>query len=379
MKSPALLIGAALGAFIFFAGCSRSDNAAKKTGAPVPVLAALAVVKNVPTEIRAIGNVTAISRVTVRPQITGKLQAVNFQEGQPVRRGDLLFTIDPRPWQAALDQAQATLARDTAQLENAKIQFHRAQKLLAEKIASQDEFDTSKAAMDAFTGTVAADTAAVSNATLNLEYTQIRSPVDGVTGSQQVFAGNIVKSPDDVMLTINQIHPIYVAFAVPEQNLPQIKNEMAAHALNAEAGFAGLKGAAPQGEVTFVDNAVDPTTGMIQLKATFANEDAKLWPGQFVQVTLTLSEIANAVVVPSQAIQTGQSGQFVFVIKPDQTVEMRGVTPGDTLRDETIVTSGLRAGETVVTDGQLRLVPGAKVAVKSSLSGHAGTNAPAKP
>ena len=359
MKNIRSLFLAALPAVVLSAGCSQ--KAPPRTAPPVPVLAAPAVAKNIPTEIRAIGNVTPISKVTVRSQITGKLTAVNFKEGQAVKTGDLLFTIDPRP-------AQAALARDTAQLENARIQFAREQKLYDQKLISQDEHDTSKATRDTLAATVQTDE-------LNLEYCEIHSPVDGVAGSQQVFAGNIVKSPDDVLVTINQIHPIYVAFAVPEQNLAQIKSEMAAHTLKVETRFAGMTGESPQGEVTFVDNTVDPTTGMIQLKATFANDDAKLWPGQFVQVTMTLSEIAGAVVVPSQAIQTGQSGQFVFVVKPDQTVEMRTVTPGDTLQGETVVKSGLRAGETVVTDGQLRLVPGAKVAVKTSLS--ESTNSPA--
>lgn len=365
MKIHHLILASALSAALGIVGCSPKDNAVGKTAPAVPVLVAPALVKNVPTEIRAIGNVTPISKVTVRSQITGKLTAVNFKEGQEVKAGDLLFTIDPRPWQAAL-------ARDQAQFENAQIQFEREQKLFNQKIASQDEYDTSKAARDTLAATVQTDE-------LNLEYCAIRSPVDGVTGSQQVFAGNIVKSPDDVMVTINQIHPIYVAFAVPEQILPQIKSEMAVHPLKVTTSFAGMSGAAPQGEVTFVDNSVDPTTGMIQLKATFANDDAKLWPGQFVQTTLTLSEITNAVVVPSQAIQTGQNGQFLFVVKADQTVEQRPVTPGNTLHGETVVASGLQPGETVVTDGQLRLTTGAKVNVKTSLSGNTDTNAPAQP
>jgi membrane fusion protein, multidrug efflux system len=351
------------------AGCSRGDGRMKKGGAPVPVLVTRVVETNLPAQISAIGNVTPISKVTVRSQITGKLASVNFQEGQPVTKGDMLFTIDPRPAQAALEQARANLARDTAQLENAKIQFGRVQKLFADKVASQDEFDTSKAGLDALVGTVAADQAAVSNATLNLEYTTIRSPVDGVAGSQQVFAGNIVKSPDDAMLTINQIHPIYVSFAVPEQYLSQIRREMAGKTLKVQTSFAGMSGPTPEGDLTFVDNAVDATTGTIQLKATFANEDNRLWPGQFVQVRLALAEIANAIVVPSQAIQTGQNGDYVFVVKSDQTVEMRPVKTGDDLDGETAITSGLKAGETVVTDGQLNLVPGKAVNVKSPGTG----------
>jgi multidrug efflux system membrane fusion protein len=370
MKTNNLTMTAGLSALavaVGLAGCSRGDGRMKKGGVPVPVLVAKAVETNLPVQIHAIGNVTPISKVTVRSQITGKLASVNFKEGQPVKSGDLLFTIDPRPPQAALEQARANLARDTAQLENARIQFGRVQKLFADKVASQDEFDTSKAGLDALVGTVAADQAAVSNATLNLEYTTIRSPVDGVAGSQQVFEGNIVKSPDDAMLTINQIHPIYVSFALPEQYLSQIRREMAGKTLKVQASFAGMSGPTPEGDLTFVDNAVDATTGTIQLKATFANEDNKLWPGQFVQVRLALAEIANAIVVPSQAIQTGQSGDYVFVVKSDQTVEMRSIKAGDSLDGETAITSGLKAGETVVTDGQLNLVPGRTVAIKNEL------------
>ncbi|MCX6896115.1 MAG: efflux RND transporter periplasmic adaptor subunit [Verrucomicrobia bacterium] len=341
-------------------GCSRKEKT--KTAPPVPVLTSPTATKTIPSQLTAVGNVLPVAKVTVRSQITGRLEAVHFQEGRSVRQGDLLFTIDPRP-------AQAALARDQAQLENAQIQFARAQKLYDQKLIPQEEYDTSRAARDTLAATVQADE-------LNLAYCEIRAPMDGVTGAQLAFPGNIVKSPDDALLLINQIHPIYVAFAVPERFLPPIKNEMAAHALKTAVNFAGLTGAAPQGEVTFVDNTVDPTTGTIQLRATFANDDGKLWPGQFVEVTLTLSEIANAVVVASQAVQTGQNGQYVFVVKADQTVELRPVQTGDTTAGETVVTGGLRAGETVVTDGQLRLVPGTKVNAKASIGGSAATNAP---
>lgn len=367
-------VAAFLLAMLASAGCSRKEP--PRVFPPVPVLTAPVVEKSVLSQLRAVGNVTPISKVTVRSQITGKLAAVHFREGQPVKTGDRLFTIDPRPAQAALEQAQANLTRDTAQMKNAEIQFARAQKLFDTQLVAREVFDNARATLESAQGTVLADQATLTNAMLNLEYTSITAPVDGVTGAQLVFAGNIVKSPDDAMLMINQIHPIYVAFAVPERFLAQIKNNPAAPALKVTARFAGMTGDAPQGEVTFVDNAVDPTTGTIQLRATFPNADGKLWPGQFVEVVLTLSEIANAIVVPSQAVQTGQNGQYVFVVKPDQTVEMRAVTTGDTVQGETVVTGGLRAGETVVTDGQLRLVPGARVNVKSSLSGNAATNTP---
>lgn len=354
--------------------CSRRETPAKKSGAPVPVLAARAVAQTAPVQLRAIGNVTPYSRVTLRSQLTGQLQEVHFKEGQPVRQGDLLFTIDPRPAQAALDQAKASLARDAAQRDNAKIQFARVQKLFAEKVAAPEELDTAKAALDALLGTVAADAAAVATAQLNLEYTAIRAPVAGVVGAQLVYPGNIIKSETDEMAVINQIRPAYVSFAVPERHLAEIKKELRAGTVKAEASFEGLQGDAPRGELTFVDNAVDVTTGMILLKATFANTDDKLWPGQFVQVLLTLAEIADAVVVPSQAVQTGQAGDFVFVVKADQSVELRPVKSGATVQGATIVATGLRAGETVVTDGHLRLVPGAKVAVKTSLSESASGN-----
>jgi multidrug efflux system membrane fusion protein len=276
---------------------------------------------------------------------------VNFKEGQEVKAGDLLFTIDPRPTQAAL-------ARDKAQLENATAQFNRDQKLFEAKIESQDQFDVSKANRDTLAATVQSDE-------LNLSFTEIRAPVNGVTGSLQFYQGNVVKAPDDTLLTINQIHPIYVAFGVPEQFLPEIKKQMSQRTLKVLATFENMDGQPPQGELTFVNNAVDETTMKILLKATFPNEDGALWPGQFVEVVLTLSELTNAVVVPSQAVQTGQNGEFVYVVKPDQTAEERSVTIGITYQGETVVKKGLKAGETVVTDGQLRLAPGVKVNVKS--------------
>jgi len=286
---------------------------------------------------------------------------VHFKEGSEVKSNALLFTIDPRPM-------QAVLARDQAQLTNAEIQFDREQKLFDQKLVSQDEFDTSKSARDTLVATVQSDA-------LNLSFCEIRAPFDGVTGSLQIHEGNVVKAPDDILLTINRIHPIYVEFAVPEQFLPEIQKQMREKTLKASVTFENMTVMPPQGDLTFVDNAVDETTGTILLKATFPNDDDALWPGQFVNVTLTLSELTNAVVVPSQAVETGQNGQFVYVVKADQTVEERPVNIGIAFGNETVVKSGLKAGETVVTDGQLRLTPKAKVSVKSS-SESTPTNAP---
>lgn len=347
-------------------GCSRSNS---KPEAPAPpVLVAQAILTNVPVLINPppVGHVVPYSSVTIRPQIGGIISEVNFKEGQEVSKGDLLFTIDSRGTQAALAAARAALARDTAQRQNAQIQFAREEKLFQQKLVSQDEFDTSKAALDALIGTVSADESAVTNALLNLEFTKIRAPFDGRTGSLQFHEGNVVKAPDDTLLTINQLHPIYVVFAVAERYLPEIKKQMKARPLAVTAAYENLDGPPPEGKLTFIDNTVDTTTGTILLKATFDNEDNELWPGQFVQVTLMLSELTNAVVVPTQAVQTGQNGQFIYIVKPDQTVEQRPVTTSISHDGETVVEKGLVAGETVVTDGQLRLVPGVKVNIKSS-------------
>jgi len=353
-------------AALVMGGCSRG---AKPPAVAAPVLVAQAVITNVPVQIQPepVGHVLPVSTVTVHSQIQGMISEVHFKEGQEVKKGDLLFMIDPRPSQAALDQARAALARDSAQLEYAKINFAREQKLFDQKLISQDELDTNRASQDALTGTVTADRAAITNALLNLDYCEIRSPVDGRTGSLQAYAGNVVKAPDDILLTINQIHPIYVAFAMPEQYLPAVKKQMNGDPLAVTASFENMEGPPPTGELTFVDNAVDTTTGTILLKATFPNDHDVLWPGQFVQVSLTLQELTGVVVVPAQAVQTGQNGQFVYVVKPDQTVEERPVTTGITYQGEIVVSKGLAAGETVVTDGQLRLAPGVKVTIKTAL------------
>jgi len=360
-----------LATMVVFSGCSRSGKSAAKKGAggggpPVPVLVAKAVETNVPVQISAIGNVTPCSSVTIRSQITGKLQEVHFKEGQTVKKSDLLFTIDPRPAQAALDQANANLARDAAQLENARIQFEREKKLFDSKLVSQEEFDNARAAMDVQQGVMQADQAAITNAMLNLAYTAISSPMDGLAGSQFVFVGNIIKSPDDAMVTINQMRPINVTFAVPERYLPEIRREYARQPLKVATSFAGMTNTVPEGELTFVDNTVDTTTGTIQLKGTFANEDSALWPGQFVQVMLTLAELPKAVVVPSQAVQTGPEGQYVYVVDQNQMVDQRPITIGAGYKGETVIESGLKVGETVVTEGHLRIAPKMKVSFKAA-------------
>jgi len=345
---PAIVLAA-----VIAAGCSKKNS--PPPGAPV--LVAKSFVTNVPVEIQPqpVGHVVAFSSVSVRPQIGGVLQRVHFKEGAEVNRDDLLFTIDPRP-------AQAALARDQAQLENATAQFNRDQKLFDAKILSQDQYDVSKANRDTLIATLQSDQ-------LNLSYTQIRAPFDGVAGALQFHEGDVVKASDDVLLTVNQIHPIYVQFAVPERYLPEIRKQMRGGRLKVLATYENMTGDAPVGELTFIDNAVDTATGTIQLKATFPNGANILWPGQFVRVSLLLSEMTDVVVVPSQAVQVGQGGQFVYVVKADQTVENRPVTAGVTAGGLTVIEKGVPAGETVVVDGQLRLLPGTKVNVKNTESG----------
>lgn len=364
-------------------GCSRqpatpaAGGKPGKGGAgfPVPVLATQAVAKAMPVEVTGFGNVQAYSKVAVRSRITGELMKVHFQEGQDVKRGDLLFTIDPRPSEAALHQAQANLARDEAQADNARVEFDRNKKLFEASLISHDEFDKAESNLKALQAAVLSDQAAVSNAALNLEFTSIASPIDARTGNLLVHPGNIVQAGGDVLVTLNQIRPIYVTFSVPEQHFGDITRRMAETKLPVQAKLPSTTSAdegtdnSVLGELSFLDNSVDATTGMIQLKATFPNQDNALWPGQFLQVVLKLKEQANSIVVPAQAVQTGQTNDFVFVVKADQSVEMRPVKPGLSRGGETIVERGLSVGETVVTDGQLRLIPGvSKVNIRQGLA-----------
>jgi len=338
-------------------GCSGKTGGqaeAHKEPAPaasVPVLVAVAEAQDVAVELRNIGNVEAYSTVTIRSQVTGQITKVNFREGDEVKADDLLFNIDSRPAEGSLRQAQADLKRDQAQLTGAKLEFEREIRLLENSITSRDDYEKSEAAFQALQGTVMADEAAVSRARLLLEFTKIRSPIDGRTGNLMVKAGNIVKAPDDALVTINQVQPIYVTFSAPEQDLPAIRQRMHDSKLTVEVELPAEAGESPRGELTFIDNLVDTSTGRIKLKATFANTNNVLWPGQFLQTKLTLRTITNATVVPAQAIQSSQSGDFVFVVKPDSTVQKRPIVAGLSRKGKTVIESGLRASETVVTDG----------------------------
>lgn len=344
-----------------------NDKAPPPKKAAAPVTAAVVVQKTVPVRIRAIGNVEAYSTVGVKSQIGGELAKVHFREGQDVKKGDLLFTIDPRPYEAALKQAEANLAKDTAQLENAREEVRRYAELVKKGYVAQEQYDQIRTNSAALEATVNADRAMVDNARLQLKYCYIYSPISGRTGHLQSNQGNLIKAnADSPMVTINQVQPVYVTFSVAEQYLSEIKKFMAAGKLRVDASVVSGESHPEEGVLTFVDNAVDVTTGTIRLKATFVNKERRLWPGQFVNVSLTLSSQPDAIVVPTQAIQTGQSGQYVFVIKSDLTVDARPVTVARSLDGESVIEKGLRAGERVVTDGQLRLVPGAKVEIKNN-------------
>jgi multidrug efflux system membrane fusion protein len=356
------------GLAVFLASCSRHAGDSSQTAgqrAAVPVLVAKASSRDLPVEVQSIGNVQAYSLVSIRPQITGKIEKVHFEEGQEVKAGDLLFTLDPRQWEAELNQAQANLARDEAQLINARLTFLRTSNLFESKIASQQDFDSAEATYQGLLATLVADRAAISNAQVNLDYTAIQSPIDGRTGNLAVKAGNVVKSPDDVLVTITQIRPVYVSFSVPEQHLTSIRRRASQEKLPVLAFAPGETNNVARGELTFIDNTVDTNTGTILLKGTFSNEHHVLWPGQFVRTTLTLSNLAGVTVVPSQAVQSGQNGEFVFVVGPEDKVDARPVTTGITFDGVQVIQSGVKPGETVVTDGQLRLTPGSKVSIKS--------------
>lgn len=350
----------------FLSACSGGKSEPPQKPA-VPVTAAAVIQKNVPVQINTIGNVEAYSTVSVKSQIGGILDHVHFREGQDVNKGALLFTIDPRPYEAALKQAEANLAKDIAQLDNAREEVRRYAELVKKGYVAQEQYDQIRTKAAAFEATVNADKAVVENARLQLKYCSIYSPITGRTGTLLSHQGNLIKAnADNPMVVINQVQPVYVSFSVPEQYLAEIKKYMSGGKILVEAFITTGKDNPEEGVLTFVDNAVDAATGTIKLKATFANKKKRLWPGQFVDVVIALTTQPNAVVVPSQSIQTGQKGQYVFVIKDDLTVEDRPVTAGRTLKNETVIEKGLQAGEKVVTDGQLRLVPGAKVLIKQS-------------
>ncbi len=364
-----------LAAFLALAGCtSRSTQAANDSGkggkrgdggAPVPVVVATVSQKNVPVNVEVIGNVEAYSTITVKAQVGGQLEKVSFREGEFVKKGDLLFNIDSRPFEGALNQAKANLARDVAAqgqaFESGIVSKEQTDQVRSQADALAQTIQADKAAIESAKAQIGASKSAIENMKVQLSYTVIQSPIEGRTGNIMVKQGNIVTANTTDLVTIAEVQPIYVTFSVPEAQLSEIKKYMAIGKLPVTATSQDDNTQKENGLLTFVDNTVDAATGTIKLKGTFPNTNRKLWPGEFVRVTLRLTTQNNALVVPNQAVQTGQEGQFVYVVKADKTVEMRPVVTGNRVDQDLVIDRGLALGETIVTEGQLRLAPGSRV------------------
>jgi multidrug efflux system membrane fusion protein len=349
-------------------GCSRG-RAGKPPRAPVSI--ARAEQRAVPFEITATGTVEPRQTVSIQSQVTGVLTDVGFHEGDDVETGQVLFRIDARPFQAALDQARAMLDRDAAQATNAQLDADRYAELVKQDYVTKQDYDAKRATADALNATVRADSAAVANAELNRGWATVRAPIAGRTGRLLVRPGNLVRANTDPLVVINQIHPILVRFAVPQQTLAEIQRYRANH-LPVLVSPSKDDTVFNSGVLTFIDNNVDTTTGSVLLKAEFANRENALWPGEFVNVRLQLYVQEKALVVPSQAVMTGQKGTYLFVIDQDGTAQTRPVTVERTSGVYTVLSQGVQSGDQVITDGQLRVVSGAPVEVKGASDGTAG-------
>lgn len=330
----------------------------------IPVAVAVAAQQSVPVRLQAIGNVEAYSTVALKARVDGQIVAVNFTEGQEVKKGDVLFRIDARPFQAALRQAQANALRDAAARDQARSQERRYQELLEKNFVSKEAYAQIRTNAQVAEANARASQAALENAQLSLAYCTIASPIDGYTGKVLLQVGNLVKANDVASLVvINQVKPVYVSFAVPEQQLPTVRKYQALGPLAVQA-IGGGDAVLAQGELIFVDNAVDPSTGTIRMRAQFDNRDASLWPGQFVSVSVKLYDQADAILIPARAVQTGPQGPYVYVVRADMTAELRRVTV-ERGEGERAVIKGLAGGERVVTRGALRLAPGARVEIRA--------------
>ncbi|MFB3896074.1 MAG: efflux RND transporter periplasmic adaptor subunit [bacterium] len=394
-KKLSIILGLII--IIVIAGCGKTNSAksdkSQKQQA-VPVVVATVAQKDIPLQFRTIGTVEEYSIVSVLSQVGGTISSVNFKPGQQVNKGALLFTIDPRPFQTTLQQmeanvakdsaqllqAYATLSKDSAQLNYAKQQVDRYADLIKAGVVTQEAYDqiilnqktiaatiqADLATINAIEQTIQADRAVYANAKLQLDYCYIHAPMAGITGDYLVDQGNVVKSSDKALVTISQLDPIYISFSIPQNDLAELKKYMTGKTLKVEAIIKNDTEHTVTGDLSFLNSAIDRTTGTLKLKAIFHNQSYKLWPGQFVNVILTLQVEPNRIVVPEETIQTGQQGQFAYVVKPDKTVESRPVVTGREYNHDIIVEKGLAPGEIVVTDGQIRLTPGAKVDIKKT-------------
>jgi multidrug efflux system membrane fusion protein len=361
------MLAVAIGLFLYFGAEIRANERKGPKGPPaIPVTVAPVRQEMVPFRLLAIGNVEAYATVSVKARVDGQIVQVGFKEGEPVPKNRVLFNIDARPYEAALRQAEANFLRDTAQKDQARSQEQRYKDLLEKNFVSKEAYAQIRTNADTAEAVAQGSRAALDNAKLNVEYCTIRSPIEGYPGKIQIQLGNLVRASDPLALVvINQVHPIYVNFSVPEQELRAVRGYMSSGPLAVEAVIPGSDKSAASGTLVFVDNAVDPSTGTIKLRAQFKNSENSLWPGQFVNIRITLYDQKDALVVPSRSVQTGPAGQYVFVVKPDMTTELRKVTVARTEGDNAVIASGLEKGEQVVTQGQLRLGAGAKVVVKS--------------
>jgi multidrug efflux system membrane fusion protein len=360
--------------------CKKSEPAAQAgRGGAVPVLAGEVVRKDVPLIVKAIGAVHPPASVTIKPQVSGQISQVHFKEGQELKKGDPLFTIDKRPFDVAFQQAQAALDLAAAQAANAEDQSERYKTLKKTGAVAAEQFDQIKTTLRTTAAAVKSAEAVVRNAQLQLEYCDIRSPLEGRAGKYLVDAGNVVQGNQTDLVVINQIDPIEVTFAVAERYLGEIRRYTSEGQLKVVAVPDGKELRPVEGQLVFVDNAVKAATGTIELKGLFANNPKVLWPGQFVEVELWLTTDRDAVVVPAGAVQTGQDGQFVYVVKPDQTVEARKIVLARVAENDAVIREGLKGGEKIVLDGQSRLGPGSKVEVKSGLAGEAAPRPMEKP
>lgn len=358
-----IVLAAALAAY--FVNDSRAKEKKGERGpAAVPVSVARALQQSVPVRLQAIGNVEPYSTVALKARVDGQIVAVNFREGQEVRKGETLFRIDSRPFEAALRQAEANALRDAAARDQARSQERRYQELLQKNFVSKEAYAQIATNAQTAEAVVKASQAALDNARLSLAYCTIASPIDGYPGKVLLQVGNMVRANDiSPLVVINQVRPIYVNFGVPEQSLPEIRRYMAEAPLAAEVAASGADKPLAIGSLVFVDNAVDPSTGTIRLRAQFDNRDAALWPGQFVNVSLRLYEQRDAILIPARAVQTGPEGQFVYVVRPDMIAELRKVSIARTDGDSAVVANGLAKGEQVVTQGQLRLGSNTRVQI----------------
>ena len=371
-KKKILLLAALVALIATLAACGKKDVQAAGPGAnasrpAAPVVVAAVEQRDVPVQIRAIGNVEAYRTVQVRSMVNGQIDKVLFKEGQDVREGQLLFQLDKRPFEADLEKAIGTMRHDEATAAQSDLQAKRYGELEQQGVISKEQADQLRAQAKADASAVYADKAAVDAARVQLAYTDIAAPIDARTGAVMIHKGNLVKANDTPYLVqLNEVAPIYVTFSIPETDLAEVRQFAGSHQLRVLATPKGQNTTPAEGDLTFIDNGVDMSTGTVKLKATFTNKERRLWPGEFADVTLNLSTRKGAILVPTKAVQTGQQGEYVYVVTAQSTAESRNVQPAGTYQNMTIVTAGVQPGERVITEGLIRVAPNAKVAVEKS-------------